>query len=329
MSYTPPFTITSKTLNLVAEISESVGRLSETKEASQALHLRRVNRIRTIQGSLAIEGNTLSEAQITAVLEGKRVMAPPKEVQEVKNALAAYDAFERWKAHREKDLLEAHQRLMLGLVDELGVYRSGGVGVMNGSEVIHMAPPANQVPRLMADLLDWVQQAEYHPLIISSVFHYEFEFIHPFVDGNGRMGRLWQSLILAEWHELFANLPVENLVYRQQAEYYTALSQSTAQADSAPFIEFMLSMISQALKEQINTPQATPQAVLEIINKYPDLTQYATKPRSRQELQLFCGLNDREHFRKTVLKPLLLHGWLLLTLPDKPKSPKQRYVYKG
>ncbi len=216
---------------------------------------------------------------------------------------------------------------MSGLVDELGVYRSGGGGVMSGSELIHMAPPANQVPRLMTDLLGWVQRAEYHPLIMSSVFHYEFEFIHPFVDGNGRMGRLWQNLMLATWNDLFVSLPVESIVYSKQEDYYAALSQSTAQTDSAPFIEFMLMMISQALKEHINTPQDTPQAVVDILNKYPDLLSYAIKPRDRQELQLFCGLSDREHFRKSVFKPLLTHGLLALTLPDKPKSPKQRYVY--
>ncbi len=254
MSYTPPFTITPAILNLIAEIRESVGRLSATEERAHQLRLRRINRIRTIQGSLAIEGNTLSESQITAVLEGKVVMAPPREVQEVKNALSAYDAFERWQPSCEASLLKAHRILMSGLVDELGVYRSGGVGVMSGSELVHMAPPANQVPRLMTDLLGWAQRAEYHPLIMSLVFHYEFEFIHPFVDGNGRMGRLWQNLMLATWNDLFVSLPVESIVYSKQEDYYAALSQSTEQTDSAPFIEFMLMMISRALKERINTP---------------------------------------------------------------------------
>jgi Fic family protein len=331
LSYQPPFTLSAKTLNLIASISEKLGRLSVLDEQTQALRLRRVNQIRTIQGSLAIEGNTLSVEQITAVLEGKPVIAPPKEVQEVKNALAAYEHFNKWQLFNEQDMLDAHRVLMLGLIDPLGVYRSGGVGVMNGSQVVHMAPPANQVPRLMSDLFGWLQQTDHHPLIASAVFHYEFEFIHPFADGNGRMGRLWQSLILAKWNPLFANLPIESLVYTHQADYYQAIGESTAKSDCAPFIEFMLTIIHSTLKEQLNaTPQADPQddpqAVIEILQKQPGLVSFCTTARSRAELQAFCGLKDREHFRKSILKPLLESGWLTPTLPDKPNSPKQKYT---
>lgn len=330
MTYKPPFTITAKTLNLIASISEQLGRLSALDEQAQALRLRRVNQIRTIQGSLAIEGNSLSVEQITAVLEGKPVIAPPKEVQEVKNALAVYERFNAWNPLNEVDMLESHRILMLGLVDQLGAYRTGGVGVMSGSQVVHMAPPANQVPRLMGDLFAWLQNTDHHPLIASAVFHYEFEFIHPFADGNGRMGRLWQSLILAKWNPLFANLPIESLVYAHQADYYQAIGQSTAQTDCAPFVEFMLSIIEQTLREQLNatpqvTQQNTPQAVQAILQHQPDLVDYCQTPRTRAELQAFCELKDREHFRKTVLKPLLEAGWLQMTLPDKPNSPKQRY----
>ena len=166
-------------------------------DQTRALRLRRINRIRTIHGSLAIEGNTLSEAQITAILEGKRVIAPPREVQGAKNALAAYDRFGTWKPEEEKDLLDAHRILTIGLTDEAGLYLHGVVGVMAGQQVIHMASPADRVPHLMADLFDWLAATDAHPLIASSVFHYEFELIPPFADGNGRMGRLWQSLILA------------------------------------------------------------------------------------------------------------------------------------
>ena len=189
-NYQPPYTITPVILNRVAAISEAIGRLTVLTDQAKALRLRRINRIRTIHGSLAIEGNTLSEAQITAILEGKRVIAPPREVQEVKNALAAYDRFDTWKPEAEKDLLEAHRILMSGLIDEAGMYRRGGVGVMAGQQVIHMAPPADRVPHLMDDLFGWLAATDAHPLIASSVFHYELEFIHPFADGNGRMGRL-------------------------------------------------------------------------------------------------------------------------------------------
>lgn len=208
MKYQPPYTITSKIIHLIAQISENIGRLTVLEEIQDSLKLRKANRIRTIQGSLAIEGNTLSTEQITAILNGKTVIAPPKEVQEVRNAIKAYEAFQQWQPSQERDLLQAHQILMTGLIDEVGQYRHGGVGVMSGDRVVHMAPPANQINRLMADLLDWLNDSDIHPLIQSSVFHYEFEFIHPFADGNGRMGRLWQTLILIRWNPIFANIPL-------------------------------------------------------------------------------------------------------------------------
>lgn len=255
-TYAPSLTITAKILNLIASISEQLGRVAERDNQAQALRLRRVNQIRTIQGSLAIEGNSLSVEQITAVLEGKPVIAPPREVQEVKNALAVYERFEQYNPQQEIDLLQAHQLLMAGLMDETGRYRSGGIGVMRGKQVVHMAPPASQVPRLMVDLFAWLQNTEHHPLLASAVFHYEFEFIHPFADGNGRMGRLWQSLILAKWNPLFANLPIESLVYAHQADYYHAISTSTAQTDCAPFVEFMLGVIAETLSAQISEPSS-------------------------------------------------------------------------
>ena len=236
MKYQPPYTITSKIIHLIAQISENIGRLSALEEVQHNLKLRKANRIRTIQGSLAIEGNTLSTEQITAILNGKAVIAPPKEVQELRNAIKAYDAFQKWQPSQEVDLLQAHQILMAGLIDDVGQYRHANVGVMAGDQVVHMAPPANQVPRLMADLLEWLKDSQEHPLIQSSVFHYEFEFIHPFADGNGRMGRLWQTLILSRWNTIFANIPVESLIYQNQKAYYEALQASTDRTDSAAFI---------------------------------------------------------------------------------------------
>lgn len=248
-SYQPPLTITPKILNLLGQISEQLGRIAEREHQAQALRLRRANQIRTIQGSLAIEGNSLSVEQITAVLEGKPVIAPPKEVQEVRNALAVYEQFDRYDPGSEADLLDAHHLLMAGLVDEIGQYRSDGVGVMKDNRVVHMAPPASQLSRLMNQLFDWLNSTEHPPLIASAVFHYEFEFIHPFADGNGRMGRLWQSLILAKWNPLFANLPVETLVHVNQQGYYQVIAASTAATDCAPFVEFMLEIIHQTLAQ--------------------------------------------------------------------------------
>jgi len=279
--YQPPFTLTSEIVRLVADIAEHVGRLSAQPDSGLNLRLRRINRIRTVRGSLAIEGNTLNEEQITAILEGKTVLAPPRELQEARNALAVYERLARWNALDEDDLLAAHKQLMLGLLDHPGVYRHGGVGVMGGGKVLHMAPQANRVPRLMGQLFDWLGNTREHPLIASSVFHYEFEFIHPFADGNGRMGRLWQTLLLSRWQPAFAWLPVESLVHQQQGAYYQALNASTKVSDSAPFIHFMLSCILDAVSKaegktraetQVKTRVKTPQQILDLLHGHPQMT---------------------------------------------------------
>lgn len=319
--YQPPYTLTPLILNRVAQISEAVGRLSVLADVSRDLRLRRINRIRTVQGSLAIEGNTLSQAQITAILDGKRVIAPPREIQEARNALAAYECMESWRPESESDLLAAHRLLMMGLLDEVGCYRGGGVGVMSGSQVIHMAPPASRVPGLMVDLLAWLAMTDAHPLIASSVFHYEFEFefIHPFGDGNGRMGRLWQSLILARWNPLFADVPVESLVYAHQAAYYAALQESTRQADSAPFIEFMLGVILEAL--DVSSPQVEPQVTPQVVA----LLEALHGAMSRDALQQSLGLRDRKSFQARYIKPALEAGLIEMTVSEKPNSRLQQY----
>lgn len=288
MSYQPPLTITTDILNRVAEISQAVGRLSAEFEQEQLLRLRKVNRMRTVQGSLAIEGNTLSQAQITAMLNGKRVIAPPKEVLEAQNAIAAYDAISTWQPVDNNDLLAAHRLLMKGLIEEAGRYRSQGVGVMSGDQVVHMAPQADRVPKLMRELLLWLSSTDLHPLITSCVFHYEFEFIHPFSDGNGRMGRLWQTLILSQWQPIFINIPVESLVYQHQQAYYLAIRSSTAKTDCWPFIEFMLQMIRDAIEEGSSQPikneglnaglnaglklSALDQTILDLMRTNPNIT---------------------------------------------------------
>lgn len=325
-SYAPPLTITPKILNLVAQISEQLGRFAERKQQTQALRLRRANRIRTIQGSLAIEGNSLSLEQITAVLEGRPVIAPLREVQEVKNALAVYERFSELDPQCEADLLHAHKLLMLGLMDEAGCYRSGGVGVMSGKQVIHMAPPASQVPRLMSDLFAWLKTTEQHPLIASTVFHYEFEFIHPFADGNGRMGRLWQSLILADWNPVFAHLPVESLVYRQQQAYYAAIAQSTEATDCAPFVEFMLDAIWQALLEGIEQEAASEgQARLESKLASQLMVFLAKGELGKAEMARQLGHQTVSGELHKQVRRLLELGMIAMTLPDKPSSRLQKY----
>ena len=318
-AYQPPYTITSDILNRVAEISEAVGKLSVLTDDAKALRLRRANRIRTIHGSLAIEGNTLSEEQITAILEGRRVIAPPREVQEVKNALAAYDRFPTWLPESETDLLAAHRILMSGLIDEVGTYRRGGVGVMSGQDVIHIAPPAARVPSLMSDLFSWLAATDAHPLIAGSVFHYEFEFIHPFADGNGRVGRLWQSLILSRWNPVFADLPVESLIFEYQSKYYEAIRQSTVETDSAPFISFMLEMILETIT--VVTPQVTPHVTPQV----GALLAVVTGEMGREALQTALGRSDRKSFRERYLTPALAAGLIEMTVPEKPTSRLQKY----
>ena len=343
MNYQPPFTLTNKTLSLVASISEQLGRLSATVNSNQSLLLRKVNRVRTIQGSLAIEGNQLSEDQITAILEGKRVIAPAREVQEASNALSVYEQLDSFEFANEDDLLLAHKNLMLGLIDSAGAYRDSGVGVIKNSKVIHMAPPANFVPRLMGDLFNWLGTSDDHALIKSCVFHYEFEFIHPFADGNGRMGRLWQTLILKQYHDAFTYLPVESLISAHQTEYYKAIADSTKQSNSAPFIEFMLAMIDTALQQLhqeqqsndtlTNTPQVSPQVNPQVSEQVLVLLkamslaekQDKTSQFKREVLQGVLGLKDKKSFSLRYLKPALAEGLIEMTIPDKPTSRSQQY----
>jgi len=245
--YKPPFTVSAKAINLIAKISGQQERYAIRMEQEDALRLRRANRIKTIHSSLAIEGNTLSEGEVQAVLEGKKVVAPLKEIQEVKNAIKTYELYPKLNPFSIQDLLLAHGTMMSGLVDEAGMFRKGGVGVFDGDKPIHIAPPPDRVRDLMSNLFGWLENADDHLLIRSCVFHYEFEFIHPFADGNGRIGRLWQSLILGRLNPIFEHLPVENMVYSNQQAYYHAINRSSDLGDSGPFIDFMLEEILNAL----------------------------------------------------------------------------------
>ena len=245
--YKPPFTVSPKAINLIASISSQIERYAIKMEQEDTLRLRRANRIKTIHSSLAIEGNTLSEGEVQAVLEGKTVVAPPKEIQEVRNAIKTYELYPKLDPFSIQDLLFAHGTMMAGLVDEAGFFRKGGVGVFDGDKPVHIAPQADRVRDLMNDLFVWLENADDHLLIRSCVFHYEFEFIHPFADGNGRIGRLWQSLILGRLNPIFEHLPVENMVYSNQQAYYNAINKSSYLADSGPFIDFMLEEILNAL----------------------------------------------------------------------------------
>lgn len=247
--YQPPFTVSTDTINLVAEISAQIERYAIRLEQEDGLRLRKANRIKTIHSSLAIEGNKLTEGQVSDIIEGKHVVAPMRDIQEVKNAIRTYDMYTTLNPFNIKDLLKAHGVMMEALIDEAGRWRTGGVGVFSEKGCEHIAPPAIRVPELMADLFEWLKKSKDHLLIRSCVFHFEFEFIHPFADGNGRMGRFWQSLILGRLHPVFEHLPIENMVHTNQQEYYNAITLSTREGQSGPFIDFMLKEILKTLKQ--------------------------------------------------------------------------------
>ena len=259
--YQPPFEITSKIIELISKISEKIGEINSLQNSPHQIKLRKENRIKTIHSSLAIENNSLSIEQIIAIIDGKRVLGNPNEIKEVKNSIQAYDLLLSLNPYNEKDLLKAHKLMMQDLVDRNGKYRTDGVGIFDGEKVVHLAPPADIVPKLMFDLFEWLKTSDVHPLIKSCVFHYEFEFIHPFQDGNGRMGRLWQTVILKDWKEVFAWLPVETLIKENQKEYYNALGVSDSAADSTKFIEFMLTLILNTIEEIIATENKVTQKV--------------------------------------------------------------------
>lgn len=253
----PPFEITEASLSDVMEISELVGKISSTQNLSTSPILRRQNRIRTIYSSLAIEQNTLSLEQVTAVLSGKRVLAPPKDIAEVKNAYEIYDHLAELNPYSIDDLLLAHRTMMQGLVHEAGEFRSRPVGVVdNQGNVLHFGTLPQYVPYLMEELVQWTESSPFPLLIKSCVFHYEFEVIHPFADGNGRIGRLWHTLLLSKWNPLFAWLPIESIIHDHQVEYYAAINQSNAQGEGTAFIEFMLGIIKEALQEAIDEQPA-------------------------------------------------------------------------
>ena len=316
MTENPPFRITSHILALAERIGEAIGRTEEAA-LSPDLRLRRINRIRTIRGSLAIEGNTLSKEQVSTILDGKPVVAPLREIQEVRNAINAYDQYPRWDPASETDLLNAHEVLMAGLLDAPGHYRRGRVAVTGVGEVHHIGPPADRVPHLMSDLLSWLGSTTDHPLIASSVFHYEFEFIHPFEDGNGRIGRLWQTLILNRWKPLFADVPVESLIHARQSGYYEAIRESSARGESTLFIVFMLESILAAILTPQESPQVTPQV--------ERLLSVLEGEMSWQDILHALGLRDRKSLRERYLSPALQRGYVEMTRPDTPNARNQKY----
>ena len=333
-NYKPPFHMTDKMTSLIAEISEQVGRITVLQEEAISPHLRRENRIRTIHSSLAIEHNSLSLEQVTAILDGKRVLGNPNEIKEVQNAYEAYELLLRLNPASVDDLLKAHKLMMNGLMPENGRFRSGGVGVFDGEVLIHMAPPAEFVPEHIHNLFAWYQQSELHPLIKSAIFHYEFEFIHPFADGNGRIGRMWHSLLLGKWKELFFWLPVEELIQSRQKEYYDALGAADAQADSAGFVELILEIIKDSLTEVTvvghNNDQDSDQVTDQVADQDKTsaerlLFALGNDTLPAADLMVRLGLSHKPTFRKNYLNPAPEQKLIERTIPDKPNSRNQKY----
>ena len=277
----PPYNITPTILKLVSSISEKIGEINANYLNKPSTTLRKQHRIKTIHSSLKIEGNTLTEKQITALLENKRVIGPQKDIKEVLNAIEIYENLEKFNPYIEKHFLTAHFTLMNNLVENAGKYRKQGVGIVKGTKVEHLAPPYENVPFLMKDLFKYLKKSEEIELIKSCVFHYEMEFIHPFIDGNGRMGRLWQTLILMEKYPVFEYIPFETLISKDQEKYYRALSESDKSGKSTKFIEYMLNVIDISISE---------------------LLQYNNRTLTEKDrLDYFISLNKTEFSRKDYM----------------------------
>lgn len=323
-NYIPPFDMTNKMFELSAEIMENLGKLSNINELEKLPRLRKVSRVKSIHSSLAIENNTLSYEQVTDIINGKRVLGPQEDIVAVKNAFSAYKELDVIDPYKVKDLLKIHGIMMNGLVERAGYIRSGDVGVIDSKgNVIHAAPPAKMASEFIEQLFDWVKDADVQMLIKSSVFHYEFEFIHPFNDGNGRMGRLWQTALLASWKPIFKYIPIESVIKDNQEEYYKAFKISTSEGKSNAFILFMLEVINQAIKDIVNDSREHYNHLNIQINKLMQVME--TYPQSAQQIMDRLKMKSRVSLRKNYLLPALEAGLIGMTIPEKPTSKNQMY----
>ena len=325
--YVPPFTISNTMLELVSEISEKVGRINSHKELENKPYLRRNNRIRSIHSSLKIEANSLSLSEVRDVINGHLVMGDQKEIQEVKNAYEAYKHVADINPSSISDLKKIHGIMTFKTVRESGTFRKGEEGVFSGDECIFVAPPPRMVDKLMNNLLTWVKKSEgsVHPLILSSVFHYEFVFIHPFSDGNGRMARLWNTVILYRWRDIFEYIPLESQTEKFQDEYYNAIAACHGEGRADTFIEFMLRMIDSVLDKLAEQIARADDRLPLCVKKLMDRMEYDT-PYTAAELMQRLELKSRNALRNNYLSPAMRLGLVVMTIPDKPNSRNQRYI---
>ena len=324
--YIPPFNITNKMLDLVASIMEKIGRLDNYNNLNKMPILRRNNKIRSIHSSLRIEANSLTFNQVKDVINGKMVIGPQKEIQEVKNAYNAYEMINKVDPYSIDDLKKIHGIMTYLTVEESGDFRKGDEGVMDGDICIFIAPKPEYVDKLMRQLFDFIKRNKdiIHPLILSSVFHYEFVFIHPFSDGNGRTVRLWQNILLTKWKPIFEYVPIETAIKKYQNDYYKAIANCNAKGDSTEFIEFMLKMIDEVLDDLIKNANIEIKHINSYIAKLLDVMDYNI-PMSIKEIMEKLGLKSRSSFMKTYLNPALEQGLIKMTIKDKPTSKNQRY----
>ena len=308
----PPFKITNEILNFIYEIGELVGKISAEKEFEKNLTLRRENRIKTIYSSLAIEQNTLTLEQVTDVINGKRVLAPLKDIKEVQNAYEIYERIDELDENSVNDLLLAHKIMTSELIKESGRFRSKNAGVYQGDKLIHMGTLPEYIPELINNLFLWLKNSKEHPLIKTAVFHYEFEFIHPFQDGNGRIGRLWHSLILSKWKKIFAWLPIESLVQKYQKEYYIAINNSNRNGESTEFILFMLRIINETLIELVENKKTTDKMTDKNRERIKALIKYLGQNDSisNKEAQSLLGISEAtaKRFLNNLVKENLLEA---------------------
>lgn len=307
MPYKPPYTVTSSMFRIAGKIILLIGQIQGYQLLTGNLRLRRQNKVKTVMSSLAIEGNTLSEDQISDIIDGKTVMGPPREILEVKNALAVYEIINQLDPNKEDDLLKSHEILMHGLIDNAGKYRRSGVGVVDGEKVIHIAPPYNMVPKLMGEIFDYVVNYDEETIIKSCVFHYEFEFIHPFSDGNGRMGRLWQTVILMSQYPILQFVPFETIIHQRQQDYYQALADSQSLGNSDPFIHFMLDALKTALEFEAGRMNVRQDFESRILS----FREHNSKAKfSRKDYQLFhkalSTASASRDMKRAVLENILL-----------------------
>ena len=325
--YKPPFTITNEILSYVSSISEKIGRITATNNLEAKPHLRKNNKIKSIHSSLKIEASSLTLGQVRDVINGRAVLGEQKEIQEVKNAYAAYERLSQIDPYNIRHLKQFHGIMTKYLVEESGDFRSGEEGVFNGDQCIFMAPPAQFVPQLMEKLFFWMNAArkDVHPLILSSVFHYEFVFIHPFSDGNGRMARLWHTAILSKWKPIFEYIPIESQVEKFQDEYYEAIAKCHVAGESTIFNEFMLSQIDAILDEISVQISEENEHLSEEVKKLLEVMEYDIPYKSKALMEKL-GLKSREGFRRNYLHPAIELNLIRMTIPDKPNSRNQRYI---